>query len=385
MSSTTVMSGPSRVDTSLFARWWWSIDRTSLGLLLSLIMIGVVLVMAAGPGAAARFSIENSFHFPARQIAFLVPALTLMIGVSTLTPLQARRLAVCVFVGAAALALLTLLIAPEVNGSRRWFYFGSFGLQPSEFLKPGFVVFSAWMLAEGARKPTFPGIKIAACVFAFCIGVLVIQPDYGQAALLTAVFGLMFFVAGASLLWVAGLASIGVATLVAGYVFSDHIARRIDGYLNPASVDNYQNDKAIQAIAEGGLTGRSGEGADVKLSLPDAHTDYIFAVAGEEFGLFFCVLIIGLFAAFVLHLFFKAIHLKSIFSQIAVCGLGAMIGLQSFINMSVSLQVLPAKGMTLPFISYGGSSLLAMGFTAGLILAFTRRRGQAVRRRDIMP
>lgn len=385
MNTQTAMSGPSRVDTSLFARWWWSIDRTSLGLLITLVMIGVVLVMAAGPGAASRLSIENSFHFPLRQIFFLIPALFLMIAVSILTPLQARRLAVCVFLLSVTLVFFALIFVPEINGSKRWFNFGGFGLQPSEFLKPGFVVVAAWMLAEGARRPSFPGAKVAAAIYGFCVVSLVLQPDYGQAALLTAVFGVMFFVAGASLLWVAGLAAVGVTTLVMGYNFSDHIARRIDGYLNPGSVDNYQNDMAIQAIAEGGLVGRGSEGANIKLSLPDAHSDYIFAVAGEEFGLFFCILIIAIFAFFVLRLFLKAAQMKSIFTQVAVCGLGAMIGIQSFINIAVSLQVVPAKGMTLPFISYGGSSLLAMGLTAGLILAFTRRQGPALRRRDIMP
>jgi len=385
MISNSTISGPSRIDTSLFARWWWTIDRVSLGILLSIIMIGMILVLAAGPGAATRLSIENSFHFPVRQLLFLGPAIGLMIGVSMLSPLQARRLGTIVFIGAFALLLATLAFAPEINGSKRWFYFGSFGLQSSEFLKPGFIVMAAWMLAEGTRKPEFPGAAIAAGIFAICIAALAFQPDYGQAALMTAIFGVMFFVAGASLLWVVGLIALGIGTVTGGYFFSDHIARRIDGFLSPESVDSYQNNKALQAIAEGGLVGRGGEGASIKHSLPDAHSDYIFAVAGEEFGLVFCLLIVLLFMAFVLRTYTKAAHLKSVFTQVAVCGLGAMIGLQSFINMAVSLRALPAKGMTLPFISYGGSSLLAMGLTAGLILAFTRRRGQAMRRREIMP
>ena len=379
------MAGPSRIDPSLFARWWWSIDRVSLGILLSMIMIGLILILAAGPSAAARLSIENSFHFPMRQVFFLGPAVGLLIGVSMLTPLQARRLGVVIFTVSLLLLGMTLAIAPEVNGSKRWLYFGSFGLQASEFLKPGFIVVAAWMLAEGTKKPEFPGSVIAAGIFTLCLAALVSQPDYGQAALMTAIFGVMFFVSGASLIWVAGLATIGLATVAGGYFFSDHIARRIDGFLNPDSVDSYQNSKALQAISEGGLIGSGREGANIKHSLPDAHTDFIFAVAGEEFGLVFCLLILFLFAGFVVRTYVKAAHLKSVFAQVAVCGLGAMIGIQSFINMAVSVRALPAKGMTLPFISYGGSSLLAMGLTAGLILAFTRRRGHAMRRREIMP
>jgi len=375
----------SRLDDSPLARWWWSVDHALLAILAALITIGVILAFAAGPGAAARLDIEDSFHFPLRQMLFLAPATMVVLGVSMLTPLQARRLGSILFAAAFVLLFAAILFAPEINGARRWIPLGAFSFQPSELLKPGFVIVSAWMLAEGARNPRFPGAAIATALYVFCAGMLVIQPDYGQAALLTAVWMAMFFVSGGAIVWIAALAGFAVVGLAAGYFFSPHLAKRIDGFLNPAAGDNYQVDKALEAIANGGIGPRAPDAAAVKFSLPDAHTDFIFAVAAEELGLFVCLAILGLFAAFVVRSFMRAGHLRSIFAQCAVCGLAALIGLQSFINIGVNLRALPAKGMTLPFISYGGSSLIAAALTVGLILALTRRQSQATRRKDVMP
>jgi cell division protein FtsW len=375
----------SRIDTSLLARWWWSVDRVTVALVALIVTTGFVVLIAAGPGADSRLRIADSFHFPVRQLVFLGPALGLMLAVSLLSPLQARRVGAIVFGAALALMLLALFVAPEVNGARRWFSLGSFNLQPSEFAKPGFVVIAAWMLAEGARSPRFPGAVIAGGLFAALAGLLVLQPDYGQAALVAAVWMLMFFVVGWNLAWIAALGAAAGGVLTAGYFFSPHLAKRLDGFLNPQSAETYQVDKALEAIANGGFIGRGGEGANVKMQLPDAHTDFIFAVAGEEGGFLLAFIILALFAALAARILVKASGLKSIFAQTAVAGLGAMIGLQSFINIAVNLRALPAKGMTLPFVSYGGSSLLATGLTLGLILAFTRTPVGAARRKEIMP
>jgi len=378
------MRTPSRLDTSPLARWFWSVDHIALALVAAIVLIGTVLLLAAGPAAAARLHIADSFHFPLRQLVFLGPALVLMLIVSMLTPLQARRLGTLVFAAAAVLIAVAVLFAPEVNGARRWLSLGAFALQPSEFAKPGFVIIAAWMLAEGARNPRFPGAVAALGLYLFLMAMLIMQPDYGQAALMTAVWMTMFFIVGWSWLWIAGLGLAGASGIAGGYVFSPHLARRVDAFLHPESSETYQVDKALEAIAHGGALGAR-DGASVKMQLPDAHTDFIFAVAGEEGGFILCVIILGLFAALTVRLFVKATTLKSVFAQCAVCGLAAMIGLQSFINMAVNLRALPAKGMTLPFISYGGSSLLATGLTLGLALALSRAQGPVRSRREIMP
>jgi cell division protein FtsW len=376
---------PSRLDNSRLARWWWTIDRVSLAFIALIVTIGFVLILAAGPGAAQRLRISDSFHFPVRQLFFLTPALTLMVCVSLMTPLQARRTGVLVFSAALVLMALALFLAPDINGAKRWFQIGAFGVQPSELAKPGFVIMAAWMLAEGARDSAFPGRLIAAGLYFLMMTLLVMQPDYGQAALLTAVWMTMFFIVGVNVFAIGALGLSGAGALVAGYFISPHLARRIDGFLQPEAAANYQVNKAVEAIANGGLFGRGGEGATVKMQLPDAHTDFIFAVAGEEGGFILAFVIMALFAALTVRIFIKAASLKSIFAQCAVCGLGAMIGLQSFINMAVSLRALPAKGMTLPMISYGGSSLVATGLAFGLVLALTRGQGRPSRRKEIMP
>lgn len=378
------MKGLSRLDGSFASRWWWSVDHVSLFILAALMTIGLVLAFAAGPGAAARLGIDNSFHFPVRQAAFVAPALVVLLGASMLTPLQARRVGSILFAAALLFLVAALLFAPDINGARRWIPLGSFGFQPSEFLKPGFVVVAAWMLAEGARDPRFPGAFVAIGVYFLCSVFLVLQPDYGQAALLSAVFFAMFFIAGGPTLWLAAIVAVAVGGLVGGYFLSPHLARRIDGFFDPAPGENYQIDKALEAIASGGVLPSHG-GSPVKLSLPDAHTDFIFAVGAEEFGMLAGLVILALFAAFVIRSYARASAAKSVFAQTAISGLAALIGLQSLINIGVNLRALPAKGMTLPFISYGGSSLIAASLTAGLILALTRRQTPAMRRKELMP
>lgn len=379
------MTAPSRLDTSPIARWWWTVDRSSIGIAFALAAIGIMILIAAGPGAAERMGIESPFYFLFRQLMFMPFAIGSMLALSTLSPLQARRLGTVVFAGSLSLCVAALFFAPEINGARRWFSLGSFALQPSEFLKPGFVIFAAWMLAEGVRDPKFPGAAIAMACFALSAGLLVLQPDYGQASLLAGGWMAMFFIAGASLIWLVAIAAAAVGVIVAGYFLSPHIAGRIDVFLNPESGNSYQVRKALEAIGNGGAFGRWGDGAAVKHSLPDAHTDFIFAVASEEFGLMAGFLILGLYAAFVMRAFVRASSQRSVFVQTAVCGLATIIGLQSFLNIAVNLRALPAKGVTLPFISYGGSSLLATALSVGLILALTRRAAGSARRKEIMP
>lgn len=379
------MIAPSRNDRSLAARWFWSVDRVALALIAAIAALGLVVLLAAGPAASQRLGIADSFHFPARQLLFFVPAAGLMLGVSLLPPLAARRLGVVVFALALAVMAGALLFAPEINGSRRWAPIGAFLLQPSEFAKPGFAVVAAWMLAEGARNPRFPGAAIAAAFYAALLAMLASQPDYGQAALVTAVWMIMFFVIGWDWKWIAGAGAAGLLAILGGYFFSPHLARRIDAFLNPQGQETYQVDKAIEAIAHGGLIGRGGEGAAVKMQLPDAHADFIFAVAGEEGGFLLCFALLGLFAALTARFLVRAANLKSLFAQCAVSGLAALIGLQAFINMGVALRALPAKGMTLPLVSYGGSSLLATALTLGLLLAFSRAPGLPRRRREMLP
>ena len=374
-----------RSDGSLIARWFWSVDRIALSIIAAIAGVGFVILLAAGPAASQRLGIADSFHFPARQLLFIGPAAALMLGASLLSPLQARRLGVVIFAGALIVMAGALLLAPEINGSRRWAPIGDFLLQPSEFAKPGFAIVAAWMLAEGARNPRFPGAAIAGALYAALLLLLVSQPDYGQAALVTAVWMIMFFVIGWNWAWIAGVGVAGFSALVAGYFVSPHLARRVDAFMNPEGAETYQTDKALEAIAHGGLLGRGGESAAVKLQLPDAHTDFIFAVAGEEGGFLLCFTVIALFAALTARLLVKATGLKSLFAQCSVSGLAALIGLQSFINMGVALRALPAKGMTLPLVSYGGSSLLATALTLGLALALSRAPALPRRRREILP
>ena len=373
-----------RTDESLFGRWWWSVDRPLLAALAPIIIIGAAALIAAGPAAADRLRIANDFHFPMRQAMFLWPSIALMIGISFLTPLQARRLGVLLFGAAMLLLLFTLLFAAEINGAKRWLDLGVVSIQPSEFAKPGFVIAAAWMMAEGARDRAFPGGLISLGLYLLLSACLLMQPDVGQWILVTGVWALMFFIAGWSWTWIAALGGFGMFALGGAYMASDHVARRIDGFLNPDTAESYQVDRALETIANGGVIGR-GDAPAVKGLLPDAHTDFIFAAALEDFGLMLGLVIAALFAAFVVRAFYVAARQKSVFSQIAVSGLAAIIGFQAIINIGVNLRALPAKGMTLPFISYGGSSLLATGIVVGMLIALTRTHGCARRRKELMP
>ncbi len=363
----------SRTNRTALAEWWWTVDRLTLLAIGLLISLGMVLTLAASPAVAMRLHYPP-FHFVYKQLLFLLPSIAILVGVSLLTVKQIRRLAVFVFAGAFAAMILTLLVGPEMNGAHRWILIGPFALQPSEFIKPAFIVIAAWMFAEAHRLPGFPGTAVAVALYVMVISVLALQPDFGQLMLITMVFGAIFFMAGLSWVWIGSLGTAALAGLMAAYMLMPHVASRIDRFVNPAGGDTYQIDTALDAFHAGGIFGRGPGEGEVKQILPDAHTDFIFAVAAEEYGVLAGLLIIGLFAFIVMRTLSRAMEEQDLFIQYSSCGLVALFGLQALINMAVNVNLIPAKGMTLPFISYGGSSLFAVSLTMGMLLALTRRR-----------
>ncbi|MFC5585632.1 putative lipid II flippase FtsW [Nitratireductor kimnyeongensis] len=362
----------SRTDRSPVANWWWTIDRWFLAAFLMLMGLGVVLSFAASPAVAERIGL-SSFHFVTRQIVYMLPALVVMIGISFLSPRQVRRFALVMLAGALVLMVVTLFAGMEVKGSRRWLYVFGVSVQPSEYLKPAFVVICAWLFHEHARQPEIPGNLFAMLLLGLVIALLVAQPDLGQTMLVLGTWGAMFFIAGMPWLWIAVLGALGAGGAFLAYTIFPHVADRIDRFLTGEG-DTYQVDMSIEAITRGGWFGRGpGEGT-VKRILPDSHTDFVFAVAGEEFGIILCLILLGLFAFVVLRGLTKARREDDDFTRYAVSGLVILFGFQSIINMGVNVRMLPAKGMTLPFISYGGSSLIAMAISMGFVLALTRRK-----------
>ena len=367
------MIGPARTDTSVVGNWWWTVDRWSLAVLALLMAAGLILVLAASPPVAERLGYET-FYFVRRQATFLVPAAALMVAVSLLRPIDVRRLALFGFAAAVVLVIATLAVGDEVNGARRWLTLGGVWLQPSELLKPSFVVVTAWIFAAQQRTAD-PHVRWAAiALLAAVSALLVAQPDIGMATLVIFVWMAQFFLAGMPLRWLSAALAAGVACGVIAYAFVPHVTDRVDRFLFPGSGENYQVERALDAFQAGGALGRGpGEGV-VKYVLPDAHADFIFAVAGEEYGMIACLLIAGAFAFVVLRGFGRLLRETDYFVLLAGSGLLVQLGLQAGINMGVNLQLLPAKGMTLPFISYGGSSLIALALGMGMVLALTRRR-----------
>jgi len=365
-----------RNDHSIVGRWWWTVDRWSLAALILMIGIGAILIMAASPAIADRMGVD-SFYFVRRQVAFMLPALALMFGVSLLSPTSVRRLAVVGLGLVMILMVVTMIAGVEVNGARRWLRLGGMSLQVSEFVKPSFVVAAAWLFASQRTDPGFPANAICFAVCAMIIALLMLQPDFSMAVLIAAVWFAQYFLAGLHLGWMAALAGAGTAGAAATYAFIPHVTSRIDRFLDPASGDSYQVDTALEAFMNGGLLGRGpGEGV-VKEVLPYAHSDFVFAVAGEEFGLLLCLAIIVLFGFVVLRGFSRVMRGDNLFVLLAVGGLLVQFSLQALLHMGVTLGLVPPTGMTLPFVSYGGSSIIAIALGMGMMLALTRRpRGQ---------
>ncbi len=363
-----------RTDVSTVGRWWWTVDKWMLTATILLVGIGIFLNLAAGPPAAGRIG-ADAFHFVRKQMAFLPIALAVMFAISLAAPLQIRRFAAVGFAVSFFLVLMTLLMGSDVNGAKRWLNIGPIALgQPSEFVKPFFAVVSAWMFSEHKLREEFPGNYIALGMLLCVMACLLSQPDVGMTLVVTTVWCAQFFIAGLPIIYVILIACIGLAGIVGAYFVFPHVASRVDRFLDPASGDSYQVTQALRAFEQGGLFGRGpGEGR-VKEALPDAHTDFIFAVAGEEFGVLLCLLIVALFAFIVIRSLTKMTREENLFVLLAVGGLAVQFGLQAMINMASSLHMMPTKGMTLPFISYGGSSLVALGVGMGMLLALTRRR-----------
>ncbi|MDN2580591.1 putative lipid II flippase FtsW [Aquibium sp. ELW1220] len=362
----------SRVDRGPVATWWWTVDRWYLAAFLSLMVLGVVLSFAASPAVAERIGLD-SFHFVERQIMFMIPALIAMIGVSFLSARNVRRLALLILAGSLLLMLAALFIGVEVKGARRWVALAGVSVQPSEFMKPAFVIICAWLFAEHRRQPEIPGNLFAMILLVLVLALLVAQPDLGQTMLVAGTWGVMFFMAGMPWIWILLLGALGIAGALAAYTVFPHVAGRIDRFLTGEG-DTFQVDTGREAIIRGGWWGQGpGEGT-VKRILPDSHTDFIFSVAAEEFGIVLCFVVVALFAFIVLKGLRFALREEDDFTRFAVSGLVILMGFQSVINMSVNLQLMPAKGMTLPFISYGGSSLVAMAISMGMVLALTTRR-----------
>jgi cell division protein FtsW len=362
-----------RIDQRPVARWWWTIDRWTLGALLLLIGFGAVMSMAASPAVAERLGF-TPMHFTERFMATVPVALAIMIGVSLLQPRTIRRVAFIGFGIAVVLLLLTFVIGVEIKGARRWINFPGLSLQPSEFIKPTFAVVAAWLFAEQKERPGFPGNAISMGLFVMLMGLLIKQPDLGMAVVVAAVWFAQFFMAGLRLYWVVAGSMAGAAGFVGAYLLLPHVTSRVNRFLDPAVGDSYQVDRSMQAFANGGMWGRGpGEGT-VKDVLPDAHADFVFAVTGEEFGVIVCIMVAGVFAFIVLRGFSRLLQENNLFVLLSATGLLVQFGLQAIINMASTLHLIPTKGMTLPFVSYGGSSMLALAFGMGMVLALTRRR-----------
>jgi cell division protein FtsW len=363
----------SRAERSLVADWWWTVDRWLLAAIGALIVLGLVLVMAGSPAVADRLHLPT-FQFVNKQVEFLVPTVIVMFGLSFLPPRYVRRTALLGYIGAMVLIFAALAFGHEVKGARRWI----FGMQPSEFLKPCFVVLAAWAISEGAKQRNLPGNMLALLLLPATVVPLILQPDFGQTMLISLVWGLMFIMAGLHWFWIAGLGGFAATAVVVAYKFVPHVRARILHFIDPGQAggvaDTFQVDRATESFTSGGWLGKGpGEGT-IKQVLPDSHTDFIFAVTGEEFGLLFCMGIVALFAFIVLRGLLKAANNEDPFCRFATAGLVLLFGIQASINMAVNLHLMPAKGMTLPFISYGGSSLLSLGMGMGFLIAVTRKR-----------
>jgi cell division protein FtsW len=363
----------SRAERTPFAAWWWTVDRFMLVAIGAIMLGGIVLSLAASPPVAARLGLDP-FYFVHRHVLYLLPAIAVMLVTSFLSPRQIRRIALVVFVVSLMMVVATLFIGAEVKGARRWIVLAGINIQPSEFLKPAFVILISWLFAESARKSDVPATTFSLLLLLAVVGALVLQPDFGQTMLIALVWGALFFMAGMRLIWVVGLGSTALMGLVAAYWTIPHVAKRIKRFLDPASGDTFQVDTAVESFFRGGWFGQGpGEGT-VKRILPDAHADFVFAVAAEEFGIVLCLVLAALFAFVVLRALSKAMRNDDPFSRFAIAGLAILFGAQSAINMAVNLALIPAKGMTLPFISYGGSSMISLAYGMGMLLAFTRER-----------
>jgi len=366
----------SRAHRTPFGEWWWTVDRLTLGAIGALMLTGVVLSLAASPPVAGRLGLEP-FYFVNRHILFLFPSIAIMLAVSFLSPHQIRRLSMIVFAISLVMVAATPYFGAEIKGAKRWLILFGVNIQPSEFLKPAFVILIAWLFGESAKRPDMPANAIAFVMLVTVVALLVVQPDFGQTMLIVLVWSALFFMAGMRVVWMFGIAGIAGLGLLSAYFTVPHVARRIQRFLDPASGDTFNIDIATESFMRGGWFGMGpGEGT-VKRLLPESHTDFVFAVAAEEFGVALCLVLVSLFAFIVIRALLRAMRNDDPFTRFASAGLTMLFATQSAINMSVNLHLIPAKGMTLPFISYGGSSMISLGYAMGMLLALTREQPRA--------
>lgn len=362
-----------RTDTSLVGKWWWTVDRVLLASILALAIFGTFLVAAASPAVAERIGL-SSFHFVNKHLFYLVLSLGGMIFLSMLPQKAVRRLALIGLLASCLGIVLTLISGEAVKGAQRWINFAGLSLQPSEFMKPCFAMTAAWLLARQIEGHAAKNFHILAGFYAVVVGLLLLQPDFGMTMLTTLMLSAQIFMAGIPLLlvFVLGVGALGLA--IVAYLTLPHVASRMNRFFDPASGDTYQIEKSIESFSGGGLFGVGpGEGT-VKMLLPDAHADFVFAVSGEEMGFIWTLLLIGLFLFIIIRSMLRTMQSDDLFSILAVSGLISLFAMQAMIHMGSSLHMIPTKGMTLPFVSYGGSSLLSMGMTMGFILSLTRKR-----------
>jgi cell division protein FtsW len=363
----------SRAERTLIGEWWWTVDRLLLAGLGCLMVAGIVFLMGGGPPVADRLGL-STFHFVNRQAFYLLPAVVLLLATSFLSPRYVRRAALVIYVLGMAMVVATLHYGAEVKGATRWLNVAGIGIQPSEMIKPAFVVLAAWLFSESGRRSDMPGALLALLLLPATITPLILQPDFGQTMLVTLVWCGLFFMAGLHWFWVFGLGGVGIVGIGLAYQFVPHVRARIERFMDKSSGDSFQIDTALEAFGQGGWFGKGpGEGT-IKRILPDAHTDFIFAVTAEEFGVVVCLLILLVFAFIVLRGLLLARRNEEPFCRLAIAGLVMLFGVQACINMAVNVHLMPAKGMTLPFISYGGSSLISLAIGMGFLIALTRRR-----------
>jgi cell division protein FtsW len=364
----------SRADRSLISDWWFSVDRVLLGAILVLMAIGLMVSYAAGPPMAQRLGLPPS-HFVVRHAIFLALALPVFFCVSLLSPRAMRRLCLLLLLGGMVLMVLVLLKGIERNGAMRWILLGGVSLQPSELVKPVFTVISAWLLSEGVRRSDVPALPLSLALLAAFTGLLVVEPDVGQTVLITLVWATLFFLAGYGLKGLFLLGAVMAGGLAVAYNTFPHVRARVEHFMHaPPPAANRQTDLALSAFQEGGWLGRGpGEGL-IKMNLPDANTDYVFAVVGEEFGIITCLFLAALYALIA----WRGLTLRAgesrDFENLAKTGLTVMLIFQALTNMAVNVNLIPSKGVTLPLISYGGSSLISVALALGLVLGLSRRR-----------
>ncbi|MDR2681964.1 MAG: putative lipid II flippase FtsW [Holosporaceae bacterium] len=363
----------SRTDNGIMGTWWWTVDRVMLFSFLIIVGIGVLMAVAATPMVAHHLGVER-FFFLKKHLTYMAPALLLMFFISTFDNSSIKKLSLFLFFASLLLMILTFFMGTEIKGARRWISIFSLSLQPSEFMKPALVVITAWMFAEERKNSEFRGRFIAAIFLLISVFLLLLQPDIGMTVLITGIWFAQWFLNGLSMILVLTVIILAVCGFILAYLFLPHVTTRIDRFLDPSAGDHYQINRSLEAFANGGLFGVGpGEGV-IKKHLPDAHADFVFAVLGEEFGFFVCAFVVFLIGFIVIYGMIKALKDNDLFNLLASVGLLSQFGLQSFINIASTLHLIPTKGMTLPLISYGGSSLLAISISVGMILALGKRK-----------